>query len=34
MKSSEPLLKLRIVTLAFELHWLDPSFTCTLAFTD
>ena len=34
MKSHEPWLKLQLVTLAFELHRLDPDFTCTLAFKE
>ena len=34
MKHHEPWLKIRLVMLAFELHRLDPSFECTLAFSD
>ena len=34
LKTHEPTLKMRVVMLAFELHRLDPTFQCTLAFTD
>ena len=34
MKSRDPMLKVRVVMLAFELHRLEPSFECQLAFTE
>ncbi len=34
MKTRESKLKIRLVMLAFELCRLDPTFTCTLAFSD
>ena len=34
MRTHEPSLKLRLVLLAFELHRLDHSFECNLAFAD
>ncbi len=34
MKTHEPWLKIRLVTLAFELNELDPTFQCDLAFVE
>ena len=34
MKMHEPWMKLRLVTLAFELHDLDPAFECNLCFPE
>jgi len=34
LKTHESPLKLRLVMLAFQLHELDPAFTCTLAFQE
>ena len=34
LKTREADLKIRVVLLAFELHRLDPSFECTLAFSE
>ena len=34
LKTREPWLKVGVVMLAFELHRLNPEFTCQLAFQD
>lgn len=34
MKTHEPWMKVRLVTLAFELNRLDPTFECSLAFAE